>query len=424
MKGKNVVLSVFLLLEIIFLFFTKDYVTLTVNATCFFFSSVLFGIAIIAFFYKKSTTLNTVPLSFNGHKKKIIILLTVVSLVVLIPLQGMIFHQYPIAADKSDIIPLISIMVKRWLSGSYVYAPSYDLGYLLSPTYLPLQWLPYTIAEVLHFDYRWISQLIWVIAFIILMSRVLKIDNFYLKLLVFVITYLLYYTIYDRERPMYVNTVEIMIAGYYMLFIMALNTHKVIYIAFAFTACILSRYSLILWMPLWAFVMWSSAQRKEMFKIMGITAVLVLLIYVVPFLSHDWHSFGRSIEHYTRAAVGEWQHLDERGLPCSIYNGVGFAHLFYEMKGVDINTKIASLQKLDFILCISISFILGVWYWFNKDKIDYRIFLMGSFKIYLAVFLAFIQVPYIYLMVVSIFVSIAIFAEQLRYKITSYSPSL
>jgi hypothetical protein len=60
---------------------------------------------------------------------------------------------------------------------------------------------------------------------------------------------------------------------------------------------------------------------------------------------------------------------------------------------------------------------MAVWYWFNKERINYKIFLLGSFQIYISVFLFFIPVPYPYLMIVGNFVSIAIFCGQARYHL-------
>lgn len=61
--------------------------------------------------------------------------------------------------------------------------------------------------------------------------------------------------------------------------------------------------------------------------------------------------------------------------------------------------------------------VMGVWYWFHRSRIYYRIFLLASFKIYLSIFLAFLIVPYLYLSIAAIFISVAIFAEQARYRV-------
>ena len=423
MKKHNFILLTLIMLEIGFLLYTKNKIPQTINAVAFTLTSILFGIVLLTRFYNKKVE-KTATDSTGGKSNLYLVVLTVLPSIILLPLLFQIYHKYPIDIAQSDIIPTIALMAQRLLAGTYVYAPSLDFGYLLSPTYLPAQWMPYTIAELLQFDYRWVSQTIWVIAFLVLIYRLSKTDELYTKLFVPLISYFLYITVFGREKPFFTNTVEIMVAGYYIFFIIALNTNKWLHIALAFTVCLLSRYSLILWLPLWAFVMWVSGQRRLMLQVTGVTMALIVLIYVIPFLSKDWQSFSHSIEHYQRAAIGEWQHLDKKGMPYSIYNGVGFAHLMYQKEGISLEEKIKMLQKLDVLLCLSTVLLLGIWYWFNRNKIDYRIFMMGSFKIYLTIFLAFIQVPYIYLMVVSVFASIAIFSEQLAYKTTDYSPSL
>lgn len=155
-----------------------------------------------------------------------------------------------------------------------------------------------------------------------------------------------------------------------------------------------------------------------MLQIVAIVTTLIVVMYIIPFMTKDWHIFTNALDTYTNAAVGEWEHIDKyTGKPMHLYKGVGFAHLFNEnIQNWDTLDKVKRLQKIHFILCLAVTLAMGIWYWFNRNKIDMRIFLMASFKIYLTIFLAFIQVPYIYLMVVANFVSIAIFSEQLRYK--------
>lgn len=64
---------------------------------------------------------------------------------------------------------------------------------------------------------------------------------------------------------------------------------------------------------------------------------------------------------------------------------------------------------------------MGGWYWVSRKKIDAGVFLIASFKIYLTIFLAFIQIPYTYLMVTAIGVSIAMFAAMSNWKILNAS---
>ena len=150
---------------------------------------------------------------------------------------------------------------------------------------------------------------------------------------------------------------------------------------------------------------------------------MILLCYVIPFLSKDWGIFYNGYKYYDSAANFEWNHLNKNKLPIQLYSGTGYAYYFYtRFANIDIMGRVKLLQRAHLICSIGVTVILGIWFWFKKEKIDNRIFLLSSFKIYLAVFLFLIQVPYEYLMCVGNFVSIAIFCEQARYRVTSNNP--
>lgn len=149
---------------------------------------------------------------------------------------------------------------------------------------------------------------------------------------------------------------------------------------------------------------------------MGTTAVLVLLIYILPFLSKNWNAFFDGYHYYSIAAIGEWTSINYNIMkPQQLNMGVGIAFWFAEHYHHNPEFGLKLLQRIQLIACLLTVVLMGAWYWRNRHTIHQRIFLLASFKIYLSVFLFFIQVPYIYLMVVANFVSIAIFSEQLRY---------
>jgi hypothetical protein len=212
-------------------------------------------------------------------------------------------------------------------------------------------------------------------------------------------------------------TVEMLIAAYYMLFISGMNQRNYIIQGIAISLCILSRFSLLIWLPLWAFTMIMSGNIKPFIKTSLTIVSIVTLFYIIPFLSKDWSMFFTVINAYSNSSW-EWQHLCANGLPCHLYNGVGFAQFFYEKYNAqNYLVRFHFLRTIFFLSTTGSIILMGIWYWYKKTKIDYRIFLMASFKIYLSIFLALIIVPYEYLMIVGNFVSIAIFAEQLRYQI-------
>ncbi|MBN9483586.1 MAG: hypothetical protein BGO70_13975 [Bacteroidetes bacterium 43-93] len=410
----------FILLENYFLLFShKEGMGQTENSVLYFLVSLSIGVLIFARYYKK----DIVSASATTANKKwniLVILLTVTGIILAGTEAWKVINQYPIDAHYSDIIPSIQVMVQRLLHGNEpVYAPIYDFGYLFSPTYLPMQWLPFTIAEVLHVDYRWIPFATWAITYFIVVFRTFRSDNLLLKLLVPIFFYLTYHYINVQENNFIRCTVESMVIGYYILLIISLNETSWLLWGTIIAACLLSRFSLLLWLPLWAFAIFISGNRKDLYKSIGLVFVLTMLVYVIPFLSKDWHSFRAGYEHYNRATIGEWQNLNPMGEPNQLYAGTGFAHIFYHhFHQGDVPAQIALVKKVHFIVSLGVSMLMGVWYWYNRKKIDLRIFLIASFKIYLTFFLAFIQIPYVYLMTVGNFVSIAILAELMRYKVS------
>jgi len=410
----------FILLENYFLLFShKMGMGQTKNSILYFLASLSIGVLIFVRYYKKDIA-PMQPTNGNAKFNIIVIMLALAGIILAGTEAWKVIHEYPIDAHYSDIIPSIQIMVQRLLHGSEpVYAPIYDFGYQFSPTYLPMQWLPFTIAEVLHIDYRWIPFATWAITYFIIVLRTFRSDNLLLKLLVPILFYLTYHYIHVQENNFIRCTVESMVIGYYILLIISLNETSWLLWGTIITACLLSRFSLLLWLPLWAFAIFVSGNRKDLFKSIGLVFVLTMLIYVIPFLSKDWNSFKAGYEHYNRATIGEWQSLNPMGEPNQLYAGTGFAHIFYRhFHQGDVPAQVTFVKKVHFIVSLGISMLMGAWYWYNRKKIDLRIFLTASFKIYLSFFLAFIQIPYVYLMTVGNFVSIAIFAELMRYTVS------
>lgn len=421
-KYANPLLLLLIIMENFFLFYShkQEYMFKlgqTKNATAYFLASLCIGLILIIKFYNQQAEHEVVEK--NKPNFFLIFVLSVPLLYLAYKLSNL-FNAHPIDVFQSDIIPLIQVMTKRFLTGTPVYVDTiHNFGYPIDPTYLPLHWLPFSIAELGHFDYRWMAFIIWSLCVIYIIARTVKPPVSAYKLIVPVLLYWLFNVIYQEEYMLMAYTIEMLIAGYYMFLIVGLS-HKNIYItAIAITLCLTSRYSLVLWLPLWAFIYFVSGHRKEVFKITATVIVLVTIVYVIPFLSKDWGSFFRGYKYYDKAAYGEWTHLDDKGFPYQLYNGTGFAHKFYDkLKHLDIVQRIKVVQKVHLFVSLGVCLVMGIWYWFNRKRIDYKIFATASFKIYFCFFLAFIQVPYIYLMVVSNFLSIAIFAEQLRYRIS------
>ena len=414
----DLILFICIALEVLFSVYAKKFFDQPVNAFGFLFSGLAFGLVLLKKFYGQTVLLNqNAPLA-SRKTGAIMAALCLLAISIITVNAGNIMTKIPVSLSSSDIIPTVQELCTRYLDGSFVYEPIEKFGYHLPVTYLPMQWMPYLIAEKGHFDYRWIALGIWLLASLIVLIRSYRSSSLVVQLLAPAALALSYFYICYYNDTMIGHTIEIMVAGYYMLLICSLNSSNAIFRGLVIGICLMSRYSLLLWLPLAAAVVWWAEPRKYFWQTVISIIVFIGIIYVIPFLSKDWGSFYRGYKYYDRSALGEWQHINPlTNKPYHLYGGHGIAYKFYEIGDLPITERLKWLQKAHVICSLGVTALLGIWYWFHRKSIQHRIFLLGSCKIYLAVFLFFIQVPYLYLMIVGLFVSIAILFEQGRYRV-------
>ena len=333
------------------------------------------------------------------------------------------FH-YPV---DSDGIPQIGIMVERFLNGVFPYSiitewP--DLGPYLFPTYLPLTWMPFIIPDVFGFDYRWMGFAILIIGFLYFFYKVIPWNRSWgnISILLLLPYLFLYLFIKDDTQAVFQFSVETMIAGYYLILATTLFSKSNLVRGIALLLCVLSRYSVVLWVPLFFFVILLKEKKTNLFQIGGWLTLGILGFYVIPFLSQDPTIFKQGYDYHTQAAEISfiplpWQKIGE--LPALITNGFGMAIYFDQFIEGSPADKLWALKTTHLaLLCFTVSCSMIIFYKI-KDKIDFRIFLLGSLKVYLVIFYNFIQIPFCYLFLPMVFISlpmIGLLLTQMRIK--------
>lgn len=311
----------------------------------------------------------------------------------------------------SDVIPQIMYFVKRFTSGEFPYKPIPipEMGYELIPTYLPFQWMPYIPAEIFGFDYRYIALTILSVATFLFLKQLSKISidkwmRWVLMLIpiVFLINY--FPSFYSSSKI----TVEYNVAAYYLLLCLAIYKRNIWGIGLALLACILSRYSLVLWLPLLGILGWFHLGKTAFFKIIGIIIGGVGLIYL-PFFFVDPLLFSKGYHYYAEASIGEWTIKNWQSnkdiYPFHLNQGFGFAYLAFEHFTGTLAEKINAYQKLHLGLSLLTVLSLTIYWWKNKIKWSFEAYALGSFKIYLTVFYSFVVIPYGYLYILPLMVS-------------------
>ncbi len=316
-------------------------------------------------------------------------------------------------ASGSDVIPALMFYVTRFVDGVFPYIPIHGTHWqhTVIPNYLPMQWLPYTLAEWLHMDYRWIPVLALLgimIAYYFTLFRVRPAKGLFAIL--FSLPVLLFF-LYIKENKVDLQvTVEGLMAAFYLLVGFALIRGKLKWIAVAVTLCLLSRFSLVLWLPLFLLIILASRGFKTAL-FFGLALCAGFLLIYGPFLLKDPYIFTNGFDYYTYAAGGEWtikpwQEGEQARYPYHLDKGMGFAAYFYRYASGDYLQKLEVARQAHLIGSLAATALLAAFYWPNRKKIHPMIFALASLKIYLAVFYSLIQVPYFYLYTVPLLLNL------------------
>jgi hypothetical protein len=296
-------------------------------------------------------------------------------------------------------------MVKRNWAGTNPYAPITWGQNTLSPTYLPFQWLPYTAAELLHKDYRWIPALAMTgAATYFFFNNLRKIDagiqNVW-QLLIPLYPLIVWVVLLKNEPYSFTITVESLIAAYYLIAAESIKSRNIVFTAFAIGICMLSRYSIIFWIPLCILCFYSVGKWRKTLIIMATLLTVFLVVYWLPYLRIDSGSFIRGYEYHTRAAQYDW-HFGNY-----LTNGLGFtAWATWLLQGAP-HTQLLTYQIIHMTLCSIIIVACMVYFIRSRNKLPLKPFLLSSLKLYLTVFYLFIQTPYNYLFIVPVIISAA-----------------
>lgn len=352
------------------------------------------------------------------NKRWIVWGIFVVGIATLIPLYHHILETYPIDIDKSDIIPTIKVCVRRFLNGEPVYAEITEFPYAHYPNYFPFKWLPFIIPEIMEIDYRWLP-LGMVTLGLAFYQHNLTARNHPLFLLILLAAapylILLYYHLHMPWNIAY--TVELLDMGYYLIMFVFLVDGKMVFSGLSIVLAMLSRISIVFWLPFYLLGVFVKESKKYAVSLAVIIGGGVLIFFVIPFLSHDWQAIQKGEEAYLNAAKASW-YLSEvdrdagKIVPHVMRDQLGIAsYVFLYAKG-EVVDKIRLIQKIHLFVSLGIAILIGIVYFMRSLKIPARYYFLFTMKLYLGVFYAFIQVPFFYLFITPLFLSLFLLQEM------------
>ena len=321
-------------------------------------------------------------------------------------------HLYPVSINDSDVIPQIEMLVKRQQQGVFPYTVITEWGYDFFPTYLPFTWWPFHITEFMMVDYRYLVFGSWLLVLFIF-SKQLEEDNNADRsdLFLFILLQLLFWGYLFASDLSLMRTVELMIGSYYAYFLFSLEKRKWWMIGGTLLLCLLSRYSIVLWLPFLVLLLAKKDGVPSVFKWIGFVVMGVVALYVIPFLLQDFSIFLRGVQTYTIAGIGEWKGQSWQApgdKPFQLFRGTGLAGFYYDRSSGTVEEKLGTFKTIHPVLSLSTVFLLAAWYWLlgKKQKLYVPLVAAAALKIYMAVFYGFVLIPYVYLYIVPLISSV------------------
>lgn len=315
----------------------------------------------------------------------------------------------PLDYIQADMLPVIRIMGERWLNGSEIYVPIEEIWAGMRPIYLPAMWLPYAAGVWLATDIRWISVVALLLSTVIIFwgsgsgVRVPRIRAGIFGLLP--LGLILYY-IFGLHHTLLTLSEEPVVIFYYLLLALALFRQWPLLTGVAMALCLLSRYALIFWVPVYLVYQYFYQSRKAAFSTL---LALVISLTVVISLGRAWDELDFFLQ-LQGSYLGELLDADKR---------------WAFITRLETNPGLVKFLPFDRIglwhrALIYGSFLLPLLslllYRRHRTSLDARFFGLCSLKLSLVYFFNMLTIPYSYLFYPSTFLSLFLLFAYLPHK--------
>ena len=316
-----------------------------------------------------------------------------------------VFTKVDIDYRKADMLPVIKVMSERFLSGEDPYMTIPQIWDGIQPIYLPALWMPYSLAALCNIDMRWIS-VIWILLGLagylhIIQSYVHGLRSKLLGVLPGVLVVTFMFSLDDSAITM---TQEGVVIGYYMLLAYAIYRKKTIAIGIALGLCMMSRYYLLPWLSCYLIALFFlKSPRKSLQTIAALVFTCFLLIIISKVGPHLSMIMGLS-DHYLDAVVSD----TEKFIYTMEHSG-GMGRYFFP-------ARMGLLQSLLLGGSLVIPVIGFLIYKRARFEMGVQMYSLCLLKISMVWALSFMIIPYQYLFLPSLFVSLFMIPTYLRHR--------
>ena len=317
------------------------------------------------------------------------------------------FEEIPIDISNADMLPIIKVMGERFVAGQHkhVYDTIPWIWNGIQPIYLPAMWLPYVPAIALGIDIRWVTMAGLLFSFAIFLFIYRPEIHRYLSFFTGVLAFLLFWWILADNTPGIISVSEEgVVIAYYVLLVLALTSGNPWLIGVMASLCMLSRYSLVGWIP--AYTLYLALGKKwKHIGIFALTGILCfILLFLLPVGLQTFYRLASLPGNYVAFAARVWHDS-----PDVFTTAPGLAWFFGPHRIAILHRLLVGLSFF-----VPAGFVLYC-YIRGKKKMLSNIPL-AALKLSLVIFYCFIDVPYLYLFYTSSFVSLIIVTLLVRSK--------
>jgi hypothetical protein len=293
--------------------------------------------------------------------------------------------------EYSDVLPQIKALYERFARGEQPYYSLPLSGYAPFPVYMPLHWLPIGLSIATGHDIRWTGFIFlsFTIVYYIL-TRVQTPGGLIAGLLPVAVLYLF---IQYSDKDMYV-TLETIVAAYYLLLATGLAGSLLPVTIAGIICCLLSRYTLVFWLPLFALLLWRYSPKKNSYLTWGIVATSILLLYVLPFLARDTSILKAGVGYHNHCAIDDWHGYGNPPISWTHESAVSFGALLKRILPGDAARQVSIVRVMQAVLMIGLIAVGFVYYKRQKGRIN--IYNYGVVTLYYALLLFYLFSPLTY----------------------------
>ncbi len=309
-----------------------------------------------------------------------------------------IFDRVAVDYQISDVIPIMEIMSERFLNGEEVYAIIPEIWGGMLPIYLPAMWLPYIFSTIGHFDPRWID-VVFMLAATVVPMLLLRSDRKYswFSLLAIPAIIALYQQFMHIDTRLVSMSDEGVVIGWYALLACALWSRKPVLIGILITLSVLSRLSIVGWIPAFGLFVYFFENKKRAFTIAGTAAALGVFLMFITKAIFNLNNFLDLPKRYLAAIQGD----EYQKLKGAINEGLGIA------KALD-QPQLTTLHYVNQVTTFLLPAVLLLLFYRFRRYFDKDMYPIAMLKLCLVAFFNLLIIPIHTMFYTSVFLSVAI----------------